>query len=120
MKGRGEWGDKAKGSTTFCKSLKELVKEGSGEGVGALFKGEWEASGGFKQRSKRTRLAQLGPRGTQGPKAPPSSPAPLCLCVVTSTSSLIVVSFLSKHWKKINWALFVPRTGYSTTFIGNL
>ena len=57
MKGRGEWGDKAKGSTMFCKSLKELVKEGSGEGVGALFKGEWEASGGFKQRSKRTRLA---------------------------------------------------------------
>lgn len=41
----------------LCKSLKELVKEGSGEGAGALFKGEWEASGGFKQRSKRARLA---------------------------------------------------------------
>ena len=57
MKGRGEWRDEARGSTTLCKSLKELVKEGSGEGAGALFKGEWEASGGFKQRSKRARLA---------------------------------------------------------------
>lgn len=56
----------------------------------------------------------------QGPKAPPFRPAPLCPCTGTSTSSLIVVSFLLKHWKKINWALFVPRTAYSTTFVGNL
>ena len=51
MKGRGEWWDKAKKRTRFCKSL------WSGEGAWALFKREREASAGLKQRGNMIRLA---------------------------------------------------------------